>query len=64
MQIALYTDDGKTNFGDDLNRWLWSRLLGSTVEADDEVYFAGVGTVISKGLLPPNRRYIVLGSGV
>jgi succinoglycan biosynthesis protein ExoV len=64
LQIALYTDEGKTNFGDDLNRWLWNRLLGSALEGRDEVYFAGIGTVISKGLLPPNKQYIVLGSGV
>ena len=64
MRIALYTDNGKTNFGDDLNRWLWPRLLGRFPEEDDGVYFAGIGTVISKGMLPPNKRYIVLGSGV
>lgn len=64
MQILVYTDDGKTNFGDDLNRWLWNRLLGSSLEEDDGVCLTGIGTVISKGHLPPDKRYIVLGGGV
>ncbi len=60
----MYTDDGKTNFGDDLNRWLWNRLLGNSLDGDGGVCLTGIGTVISKGHLPPNKRYIVLGGGV
>ena len=64
MKVIVYTDDGKSNFGDDLNRWIWTRLLGSSPEGDDDTYLLGIGTLISKSFLPRDKQYIVLGSGV
>ncbi len=64
MKVVCYEDEHRTNFGDDLNRWLWSRILGFPLNDEDGTLLLGVGTVISRGLIPPAQRYIVMGSGV
>jgi succinoglycan biosynthesis protein ExoV len=52
------------NFGDELNRWLWDRLLvDAWSQADDSVLFVGIGTILDKNL-PPARLTIVFGTGV
>jgi succinoglycan biosynthesis protein ExoV len=52
------------NFGDELNRWLWSELLGDACgDAADDVLFVGIGTVLDTNL-PPARVTIVFGTGV
>jgi succinoglycan biosynthesis protein ExoV len=52
------------NFGDDLNQWLWRRLLGDVCSvADDDVLFVGIGTILDKNL-PPARVTVVFGAGV
>ena len=52
------------NFGDELNRWLWSELLGDACsDAADDVLFVGIGTVLDRNL-PPARVTIVFGTGV
>ena len=51
------------NFGDELNRWLWSRFLADVwSKADDDVLFVGIGTVLDRNL-PPARVTIVFGTG-
>lgn len=64
MKITCYLDDQVSNFGDDLNRWLWSRILGFPLDADDGTLVLGIGTVISRDFIPLAKRYIVLSSGV
>jgi succinoglycan biosynthesis protein ExoV len=64
LKIFCYTSGHDTNFGDDLNRWLWNRLLHRSLDADDGTLLLGIGTVISRNLIPPSKRYIVLSSGV
>jgi succinoglycan biosynthesis protein ExoV len=64
LKIVRYVDDGRSNFGDDLNRWLWSRLLGFPLDVDDGTLVLGIGTVITRSLIPSAKRYIVLSSGV
>lgn len=64
MKIFCYTSGCDTNFGDDLNRWLWNRLLDCPLDADDGTLLLGIGTVISRNLIPPSKRYIVFSSGV
>jgi succinoglycan biosynthesis protein ExoV len=52
------------NFGDDLNGWLWPKLLpGLWDEGEDDITFVGVGTILNR-LIPPSRVKIVFGSGV
>jgi succinoglycan biosynthesis protein ExoV len=64
LRVTCYVDGEASNFGDDLNRWMWSRLLGIPLDVDDGTLLVGIGTVISKSMIPPADRYIVLSSGV
>jgi succinoglycan biosynthesis protein ExoV len=64
LKLLYYVDDHESNFGDDLNRWLWSRVLGSPLNVEDGVLLLGIGTIIAQGFVPPGKKYIVLGSGV
>ena len=59
---CFVSDDHLTNFGDDLNRWIWKRFLPEEMWEDDGILFCGIGTVIGRGL-PPARRYITFSSG-
>jgi succinoglycan biosynthesis protein ExoV len=52
------------NFGDELNHWLWNRLLPDMWgDPDDGILFVGIGTILDKNL-PAARLKIVFGSGV
>jgi len=55
--------DGVPNFGDDLNPWLWQKLLGEFLSSDGETLFAGIGTLLNDRM-PRAKRTIVFGSGV
>lgn len=60
-------NDGIGNFGDDLNAWLWPRVLGDVLDDDARVAFVGIGTLLNDAL--PERcghphLHIVFGSGV
>lgn len=62
MQLYFWKSP-QGNFGDDLNPWLWGRLIPELAElGDDSVVFSGIGSVIGKHL-PAGRINIVLGSG-
>jgi succinoglycan biosynthesis protein ExoV len=51
------------NFGDELNQWLWNRLLPARwADAADDVLFVGIGTILDKNL-PAARLKIVFGAG-
>ena len=45
MQI-IYSHT-KLNFGDDLNLWLWPKLMHSCLQHDDNILFLGIGTIVS-----------------
>jgi succinoglycan biosynthesis protein ExoV len=64
LKVFRFVDGQTTNFGDDLNRWLWSRLLGCSLDVDDGTLILGIGTVISQALIPSAKKYIVLSSGI
>src|ERR1700734_3245473 len=52
------------NFGDELNRWLWHRLLVDVRDrSQDDVLFVGIGTILDRNL-PSARVTIVFGTGV
>jgi succinoglycan biosynthesis protein ExoV len=50
------------NFGDDLNPWMWSRLLPGVLNDDNSEVFVGIGTVLNH-LLNHSRGKIVFGTG-
>jgi succinoglycan biosynthesis protein ExoV len=61
--MKLYYWSKQRNFGDDLNPWLWSRLIPEFLDTDDRVLFVGCGTLLNHHL-PRAERLIVFGTGV
>jgi succinoglycan biosynthesis protein ExoV len=55
--------DGVPNFGDDLNPWIWSSLLGDYLCEDSDTLLSGIGTLLNDRF-PKAHRTIVFGSGV
>ncbi|NDL62325.1 polysaccharide pyruvyl transferase family protein [Acerihabitans arboris] len=51
------------NFGDDLNAWIWDRLLPNFFDNDDNTRFSGIGTIINTEM-PDANKWIVFGSGI
>lgn len=72
---VVYYQDPQGNFGDELNRWLWPRILGSAVSGfghhgketwsqnnEEDLLFYGIGTILDDRI-PPDPEKIVFGSG-
>ncbi|NJN90162.1 MAG: polysaccharide pyruvyl transferase family protein [Leptolyngbyaceae cyanobacterium RM1_406_9] len=54
MKLCYYKlPDGAQNFGDNLNPWLWERLLPGVLDDDPTTAFVGIGTLFNSNL--PNR---------
>lgn len=62
MKLYYYIDK-HGNFGDDLNPWLWSRLIPDLIDDDDSEIFVGIGTLLNNNI-PAGPRKIVFGAGV
>ncbi len=61
MKIVYFR--GKyNNFGDELNLWMWPKLLPGFFDEDDSTLFIGIGSTISD-TYPPLARKIVFGAG-
>lgn len=54
---------GIGNFGDDLNPWLWPRLVPGIFDRESPTLFVGIGTLLNDKL-PRAERMAVFGSGV
>jgi len=52
------------NFGDDLNPWIWEKLLGDFESYDNNVDFVGIGSILDERLNKGNQRKVVFGSGI
>ncbi|WP_332671498.1 polysaccharide pyruvyl transferase family protein [Aromatoleum sp.] len=61
MKLYYYKDP-RGNFGDDLNPWLWSRLLPDVLDGDDSTLFVGIGTLLNHRLPDAPVKHI-FGSG-
>lgn len=58
-----YYKDYRGNFGDDLNPWLWSKLLPEFFDDDERTIFVGIGTLLNS-LLPREAHKVVFSTGV
>ncbi|MGL1957619.1 MAG: polysaccharide pyruvyl transferase family protein [Colwellia sp.] len=61
MKLYYYQDD-MPNFGDDLNLWLWPKILPSVLDQDANHLMLGIGSILNDKL-PKAEKYTVLGSG-
>jgi succinoglycan biosynthesis protein ExoV len=59
----LYYQGKHSNFGDDLNPWIWPQFLPHFFDDDDKTAFLGIGSIIGMHPLPPGTRKLVVGSG-
>jgi Polysaccharide pyruvyl transferase len=57
-----YYKSSERNFGDELNVWLWPRLLPNFFDEDDQTLFLGIGSIIFD-FFPHRARKIVFGAG-
>ena len=64
MQLLYFREHALTNFGDDLNAWMWSELLPGMWDPADNVWLSGIGTILNREMMPSGRKWIVFGSGV
>ena len=66
MELFYYHED-PPNFGDDLNRLLWPRLLPPEVFAVEDLVLVGIGSILTQEWLgrveSTDDRVIVLGTG-
>ena len=51
-----------TNFGDELNLWIWPRLIGDLLDDDESVLLVGIGTVLDD-TLPAQPLKVIFGAG-
>lgn len=64
MKLFYYSfRKGITNFGDDLNPWLWDRLIPGLLDNNPDSIFVGIGTLLNN-YVPKARHIAVFGSGV
>lgn len=61
-----YCKNKDGNFGDDLNEWIWDRLIPGWMTWDDDVTLLGVGTLVNDKRIAAfaGERVLVLGTGV
>jgi succinoglycan biosynthesis protein ExoV len=62
MKLYYYIDK-RGNFGDDLNPWLWPKLMPNFLNEDNSELFVGIGTLLNNNV-PKSPRKIVFGSGI
>lgn len=51
------------NFGDELNYWMWPRLLPDFFDESDDIVFLGIGSIIGERRFAPEQKKIIFGSG-
>lgn len=68
MKFIYYKGDGHTNFGDELNAWMWPKLLPDFFDEKDSVLFLGIGSILGARQINgepyrPDQKKIVFGAG-
>jgi succinoglycan biosynthesis protein ExoV len=68
MKFIYYKGDGHTNFGDELNAWMWPKLLPGFFDDDDSVLFLGIGSILGARQINgepyrADQKKIVFGAG-
>lgn len=58
----FYWESTHGNVGDDINPWLWKRMLPDEFNDDNSTLFIGIGTLLNHHI-PEAKRYIVATSG-
>jgi succinoglycan biosynthesis protein ExoV len=65
--ILEYCRNDDFNFGDDLNKWLWPKLLKDCLDPSDNIYLVGIGTLLTSRrfnkTLSDAKKIVVLSSG-
>ncbi len=59
--------DGTSNLGDDLNAWLWQKLIPDQLDDDERTAFVGIGTLLNDQLAvntPNAKRWVIFSTGV
>lgn len=62
MKLYYYKSK-EGNYGDDLNKWLWKRLLPQAFSSDAEILFCGIGTILNQDIPSVPHRKVVFSSG-
>lgn len=60
---TYYYKDSVGNFGDDLNSWLWNRLLPDFFDDDNRTRLSVIGTILNDAM-PKADKWFVFTSGV
>lgn len=55
--------DKVSNFGDELNPYIWEKFLPGIMNNDEDELFVGIGTLLNDRI-PEAKKVIVMGSGV
>ncbi|MEQ9233297.1 polysaccharide pyruvyl transferase family protein [Coleofasciculus sp. E2-BRE-01] len=58
--------DGRQNFGDQLNLWLWEKLIPGVLDEDESIAFVGLGTLINDALprrTPRAKQRVIFSTG-
>jgi succinoglycan biosynthesis protein ExoV len=58
----FYYEDPIGNFGDDLNAWLWPRLIPDLLDGEEPL-FVGIGSILDRRI-PQAPQKVVFGTGV
>lgn len=61
MNLYFYRGK-KSNFGDELNTWMWPKLIDGVWDEEDQAIFLGIGSIIFD-FFPADKKKIVFGAG-
>ncbi len=68
MKLFFYRrSDDQPNFGDELNLWLWDKIMPGILDEDESAAFFGIGTLLNnlvRERVPNAKQIVALGTGV